>query len=555
MSTIKLWTHGLRGKLLVSAFLPVFAFIAIAFIAETNLNKIGDQLDSAYSDILPNVNALGQMGMQRARIGYFVWAAISLHDEPKGRAMFIEKTESAYADYKKGQDFYESQSFAPGEAEIYEKVKVNKAEFYRLTDLLIADLKKNTPEADAEIKGLMNGGRWHVLATDVQKMMEDNIKLYGDIGKKNTLKAKEDRKAANNWIIGISAFCCVGLFGVLMFIAYRVSNSIGAVASQLNEAETQVSTAIAQLSTAGQMLSQASTASAGSLQETVASLEEMSSMVKMNSSNAGQAASLSISSRDAAEEGQREIHSLIESMHDISKSSKKIEEIISVIDDIAFQTNLLALNASVEAARAGEQGKGFAVVAEAVRTLAQRSAVAAKDIASLIKESVDQVEKGSTVADRSGEVLNNIVNSVKKVSDLNSEISAASSEQTTGIQQISKAMNQLDESTQSNAASSEEIAASSEEISAQAMQMRKLTMELNQVIFGAAMNSQSEDLLKVSEPASSVAPKPSAKVVPFKRSPSVAKAPSSVGKKPQPSAAVIPFDDDEDRKVGTTDGF
>ncbi len=551
MNSFGSWFHGLRGKLLFSAFLPLIAFIAITGISLHGLDKIGTQLSDAYTDIIPNMDALGQMGMQRARVGYFIWAALSLKDEPKGRTSFISKTEEAFKDYKKGQEFYEKQHFEPEESKNYANVKEHKEQFYKLTESIIADLKKNSPEADAQVKVLMNGGAWHILATDIQTMMTANIKLYSEMTHVNNKKQIEDRKTITQLLILISAFCCFTLFGILMWIAYRVSNSVSNIASQLTEAGTQVSGAISQLTTAGQTLSEASTESAASLEETVASLEEMSSMVKMNSDNAKQAAALSVSSRDAAEEGQREIQSLIASMQDISKSSKKIEEIISVIDDIAFQTNLLALNASVEAARAGEQGKGFAVVAEAVRALAQRSAVAAKDINVLIKESVVQVEKGSDVADRSGEVLNNIVNSVKKVSDLNNEISAASSEQTTGIQQISKAMNQLDQSTQANAASSEEIAASSEEISAQAHQMQKLNVSLNQVILGGAAEAETEREFKSHQ-------KTPAKVVAFK--PKTTPSRKFVGKKPQSAASTIPFDEDNQdfgthRKVGTTDGF
>ncbi|RQX17013.1 chemotaxis protein, partial [Micromonospora ureilytica] len=254
------------------------------------------------------------------------------------------------------------------------------------------------------------------------------------------------------------------LFLIMLWIANRVSGSVGRVVGALTEISQNVSGAISQLSVAGQALSTSSTEAAASLEETVASLEEMTSMVSRNSDSAKQASSLADGSSSVAKEGEREINGLIESMSQISRDSKKIEEIIHVIDDIAFQTNLLALNAAVEAARAGEQGKGFAVVAEAVRALAQRSATAAEEINGLIKESVERTEKGSVVADNSGQVLSRIVSSVEQVVVLNREIAQASSEQSQGISQISKAMNQLDQASQSNAASSEEIAATAGEI-------------------------------------------------------------------------------------------
>lgn len=266
-----------------------------------------------------------------------------------------------------------------------------------------------------------------------------------------------------HFLISISVISLIVLALALGF-SFSISKRINAIVASLSSSSTEVSHSISAVSEAGKTLAQSSTSAAASLEETVASLEEVTSVVNMNSGNAQQASSLSQTSRSTAELGEEQIKSLVKSMDDISSQSKKIEEIVNVIDDIAFQTNLLALNAAVEAARAGEQGKGFAVVADAVRTLAQKSADAAKEINGMIKDSVAKVEEGQKVADKSGEVLNNIVSSVKKVADLNTEIATASGEQTQGVQQIGKAMNQLDSVIQSNAASTEEISANVTEI-------------------------------------------------------------------------------------------
>jgi methyl-accepting chemotaxis protein len=283
-------------------------------------------------------------------------------------------------------------------------------------------------------------------------------------------------------VVALVGICAIGT--TVFYISSSISKKVADRSGRLEKSAGSVNQSIEQLSVAGQALSESSSSSAAALEQTVASLEEMTAMVKMNSDNAKQAASLSLASSQAAVKGEEEMQNLVSSMHDISKASKKIEEIINVIDDIAFQTNLLALNASVEAARAGEQGRGFAVVAEAVRTLAQRSASAAKDISTLIKDSVEMIEHGTDLADKSGEVLKTIVTSVKKVSDLNTEISAASEEQATGIHQISKAMTDLDQSVQSNAASSEEIASTAEEIKNQSHLMNQVTIDLKNIVKG-----------------------------------------------------------------------
>jgi methyl-accepting chemotaxis protein len=196
-------------------------------------------------------------------------------------------------------------------------------------------------------------------------------------------------------------------------------------------------------------------------------MEEMTSTVRQTADNAAQASQLALAAREQATQGGVVVNSAVAAMGGINEASKKIAEIIGVIDEIAFQTNLLALNAAVEAARAGEQGRGFAVVASEVRSLAGRSATAAKQIKALIQDSGAKVEEGSRLVDESGRTLEKIITAIKKVTDIVAEIAAASREQSSGIDQVTKAVGQMDTTTQQNAALVEEAAAASQAIAEQ----------------------------------------------------------------------------------------
>ena len=240
------------------------------------------------------------------------------------------------------------------------------------------------------------------------------------------------------------------------------------VVRKIKVAATSVKGGADEISQGNTDLSQRTEEQASSLEETAASMEEMTSTVKQNADNAGEANQLAMAARDQAEKGGAVVRQAVEAMGEINTSSKKMSEITGVINDIAFQTNLLALNASVEAARAGDQGRGFAVVASEVRNLAGRSATAAKEIKGLIEDSADKVNEGSRLVNDSGDTLDEIVNGVKKVSDIVGEIAAASSEQATGIEQVNSAVVQMDELTQQNAALVEQAAAASEALGEQA---------------------------------------------------------------------------------------
>jgi methyl-accepting chemotaxis protein len=248
----------------------------------------------------------------------------------------------------------------------------------------------------------------------------------------------------------------------------ELTENMAGLVSQVKMAASEVSRGADEISQGNANLSQRTEEQASSLEETASSMEEMTSTVKQNADNAGQASQLAVAARDQAEKGGAVVSKAVRAMTEINESSKKIADIIGVIDEIAFQTNLLALNAAVEAARAGEQGRGFAVVASEVRNLAGRSATAAKEIKALIQDSVKKVDEGSTLVTQSGATLEQIVSSVKKVTDIVSEIAAASNEQSAGIEQVNKAVMQLDELTQQNAALVEQASAASQAMAEQA---------------------------------------------------------------------------------------
>jgi methyl-accepting chemotaxis protein len=259
-----------------------------------------------------------------------------------------------------------------------------------------------------------------------------------------------------------------GFFEVLGRGLNKMTDNMTEIVSWVQASATEVSRGAAEISQGNLDLSQRTEEQASSLEQTASSMEQMTSTVKQNADNSSKASQLATAARDQADKGGAVVTKAIRAMTEINDSSRKIVDIISVIDEIAFQTNLLALNAAVEAARAGEQGRGFAVVASEVRNLASRSATAAKEIKGLIQDSVRKVEEGSLLVTQSGQTLEHIVTAVKKVSDIIAEIASASHEQSAGIDQVNNAVMRLDDMTQQNAALVEQASASSQAVANQA---------------------------------------------------------------------------------------
>ncbi len=351
------------------------------------------------------------------------------------------------------------------------------------------------------------------LNNSTMKSMNQAVGLYKT--------ASNKRATILLWIQGgsVGLVCLVIGLG-WVFFARPLTTLLKEMVSKMSDSSTQVSDAADQISSASQTLAQGSSEQASSLEETSSTMEEISTMTKMNAENAQEAAGLAQKCNDSAEKGNvavsdmcisidkmnstsmEIVDSMSESMEEINTSSSEIAEITKVIDGIAFQTNLLALNAAVEAARAGEHGKGFAVVAEEVRNLAQRSASAAKDTAELIGNCVEKAGKGTELTSKSREILQSIVNDVKKATDntnvalqeivgnvkkvttLTKEISTASNEQSDGVTSVNHSVHQMDSVTQQNSATAEEVAATSEELSAQSHTLLELIADLEEQVRG-----------------------------------------------------------------------
>ena len=293
-----------------------------------------------------------------------------------------------------------------------------------------------------------------------------------------------------------------GFFEAMSRGINQLADNLNEVVSKVKLAAEEVHRGAQEISAGNSNLSLRTEEQAASLEETASSMEEMTTTVKQNADNAGQANQLAMAAREQAEQGGTVVGKAVHAMSGINDSARKIADIISVIDEIAFQTNLLALNAAVEAARAGEQGRGFAVVASEVRNLAGRSATAAKEIKDLIQDSVKKVEDGSLLVTQSGQTLEQIVISVKKVSDIVAEIAAASREQSLGIEQVGRAVMQMDELTQQNAALVEQATAASQNLTTEASALNEM-MGRYELAGMAAVNSGVSLIAPVSAPVAS----------------------------------------------------
>jgi len=503
------WFYNLKiGTKLLSSFI-MLALIAgvIGGIGIANIRKADNNGTLLYEKATVPISQLGTIStaFQRARV---TLAKILLVRDRGEKQKFGEQIKELSADISKNVELLDKAFTNPEEKALLKEFSDTRTVFRPLI-AKISDL--SMAGNDAEALSIYNGEATNAAVAEnnaINKLVDYKIKQAKTVSDQNTAMAGSAiRFTLALAIIGIILAVGFGIFitriitiplqeavhtaqlvadgdltsrvepkytdetGQMLLALKNMNANLVNIVGEVRNGADSIATATEQISAGNADLSQRTEEQASALEETASSMEELTSTVKQNADNAQQANQLAISASGVAVKGGDVINRVVHTMGSISDSSRKISDIIGVIDGIAFQTNILALNAAVEAARAGEQGRGFAVVAAEVRSLAQRSASAAKEIKALIEDSVRKVEDGSKLVEEAGHTTQEIVISIKRVTDIMAEISAASLEQSSGIEQVNTAITQMDDVTQQNAALVEEAAAAAESLEEQARQL------------------------------------------------------------------------------------
>ncbi|AOG21385.1 methyl-accepting chemotaxis protein [Acidovorax sp. RAC01] len=497
---------GFLAVVLLTAMLGV-----IALVQMTSIYKNAEQISS---NLLPSVAKSGDLRVLYNRMRRSEAGMVTSRNVAEVKA-FAEQVALRAKDIAQLEASYEPLVDTDAEREIFTAYKTRKAA-YGLLQAKLVEIAGNLDFTSAEMIELTGEALLMVYAGESEAAFAAVVESLGDLQKLNADNAQLAKEEINTVyanariaLLATLAVCCViaaflGVaitravtrpashalraaqaiaqgdlgsevprggkdeMGQLLNALADMRDSLASTVSTVRQNAEGVASASSQIASGNNDLSARTEQQASALEETAASMEELGSTVRQNADNARTANQLAMTASTVATQGGQVVAEVVETMKGINASSNKIADIISVIDGIAFQTNILALNAAVEAARAGEQGRGFAVVAGEVRSLAGRSAEAAKEIKSLISASVERVEQGSQLVDKAGATMTEVVTAIRRVTDIMGEISAASSEQSAGVGQVGEAVTQMDQATQQNAALVEEMAAAASALNAQA---------------------------------------------------------------------------------------
>lgn len=491
-------------RLTVAFGFLVALIMGVIVTALMNMGYMNSATNSITTNWMPSIEQTNNMNARAGDLRILEFQHV-LHPDERGMGAIEKEMAIALEAFEQARQAYIPLISSPDEKAIYEAMAAEWKQYLQLHEQVLAHSRKNeTDSAKAMLEG--DSKKLYDSATDkIQQLVNLNQKGGYNSAAASTKTFTESRltmivsglvslllAVTAAWFLipsitaplkeavavaeAVATGNLTGLIvvrskdetGLLLGALQRMQTSLVSSVTSVRLSADSVANASAEIARGNQDLSARTENQASALEETAASMEQLNSQVKHNAENARQATHLAESASSVAARGGQVVGRVVETMKEINDSSHKISDIISVIDGIAFQTNILALNAAVEAARAGEQGRGFAVVAGEVRSLAGRSAEAAKEIKILINASVERVGHGTTLVDEAGATMTEVIHSIRKVSDLMGEISSASSEQAAGVAQVGEAVAQMDQATQENAALVEEMAAAALSLKAQA---------------------------------------------------------------------------------------